>query len=112
MMATTDEKDLPRDVTAEQAVDAAYAGPLAEVASRLARGLPVLVECEKELAPYIYTNIRARLRPAGLQCLYLDGRPRPPAPGQPPAPEAVMGGFVGTLLAQLRDAVRGAVERR
>src|SRR4051812_6092835 len=101
------ESELPRELTAEQAVEAAYSGPLAEVASRLSRGLPVLIECEKELAPFVYANARARLKPLGLLCLYLDGRPRVQDPAA-----AMAGGFVASLLAQLRDAVRGAVERR
>jgi cell division protease FtsH len=102
------EKDLPQDLSIEQAVEAAYAHELAEVASKLQRGLPVLIECDKDLAPFLYVNLRARLKPAGLRCIYLDGRPRQeePNPVQPL-------GLIGTMIAQLRDAVRGsAVERR
>jgi cell division protease FtsH len=103
------ESELPKELTAEQAVEAAYSEPLAEVASRLVRGLPVLIECEKELAPFVYLNVRNRLKPQGLQCLYLDGRPR----AQDAANANPMAaGFVASLLGQLRDAVRGAVERR
>src|SRR5690242_7485494 len=103
------EPELPRELSPELAVESAYAEPLAEVASRLRRGLPVLVECDKELSPYAFANLRGRLKPAGLQCLYLDGRPR----GTPdPAAGAMACGFVGNMLEQLRDAVRGAVERR
>src|SRR3954447_400433 len=97
------ESELPRELTAEQAVEAAYAEPLAEVAAQLVRGLPVLIECDKELTPFAYANLRGRLKPAGLQCLYLDGRPR--AQDQQAGPGC---GFVGSMLAQLRDAVRGA----
>jgi cell division protease FtsH len=100
------EVDLPKDLTVDQAVEAAYAAELAEAASHLQRGLPVLIECDKDLGPYLFVNLRARLKQAGLQSLYLDGRPR-----QPDA-NALAAGFVGTLLTQLRDAVRGAVERR
>jgi cell division protease FtsH len=103
------EPELPRELSAEQAVEAAYAEPLAEAASRLVRGLPVLVECDKELTPYVFANVRNRLKPAGLQCLYLDGRPRgAPDPAAGPAGCS----FVAGMLQQLRDAVRGAVERR
>ena len=100
------ESDLPQELTAEQAVEAAYAGELADAASRLQRGLPVLIECDKDLAPFLYGNLRNRLKQVGLQCLYLDGRPRQQTP------EAMACGFLGTMLAQLRDAVRGAIERR
>src|SRR5438067_4068030 len=101
------EKDLPASLTPEQAVEAAYSHELADVAGKLVRGLPVLVECDKELAPYLFMNLRARLREAKLQCVYLDGRQRE---GQQQG--AMPMGLIGTMIAQLRDAVRGAVERR
>ena len=52
------ETELPLELTVEQAVEAAYATTLADVASDLARGLPVLVECDKDLAPYLFVNLR------------------------------------------------------
>jgi cell division protease FtsH len=100
------ESELPQDLTPEQAVEAAYAAELAEVASRLVRGLPSLIEADKELAPYLYLNLRNRLRAHNLRCLYLDGRPRQEEQGPMPL------GMIGTMIAQLREAVRGAVERR
>lgn len=106
MSINLSEKDLPASLTAEQAVEAAYAQELADAASKLVRGLPVLIECDKELAPYMFLNIRNRLREAKLQCIYLDGRQRDPQQGAMPM------GLIGTMIAQLRDAVRGAVERR
>ncbi|QDU20697.1 AAA family ATPase [Urbifossiella limnaea] len=101
------ENLLPKDLSADQAVEAAYAQELAEVAGRLVRGLPVLIECDKELAPYLYLNLRTRLKEFKLQCLYLDGRTRDGA-----TQGAVQQGLIGTMIGQLRDAVRGAVERR
>jgi cell division protease FtsH len=101
------ENDLAQELTAEQAVEAAYTTDLAEVASKLQRGLPALIECDKDLAPYLYQNIRNRLRTVNLRCLYLDGRPRPDEQ-QGPMPMGIM----GTMIAQLREAVRGPVERR
>ena len=100
------EKELPKDLSPDQAVEAAYAHEMADVASKLVRGLPVLVECDKELAPFLYMNLRARLREAKLQCVYLDGRQREQPAGAMPV------GLIGTMIAQLRDAVRGAVDRR
>lgn len=100
------EATLPKDLTTEQAVEAAYASELAEIVSKLRRNLPVLVECDKEIVPFLFVNLRGRLKQAGFQTTYLDGRPRP-------GDEANANcGFVGTLLGQLRDAVRGAIERR
>jgi cell division protease FtsH len=72
----------------------------------LQRGLPALIECDKDLAPFLYQNIRNRLRVVNLRCLYLDGRPRQEEQGAMPM------GMMGTMIAQLREAVRGPVERR
>src|SRR5205823_9443785 len=79
----------------------------ADIASKLVRGLPVLVECDKELAPYMFMNLRGRLREAKLQSIYLDGRQQQ---GEQQGPMPM--GMMGTMIGQLRDAVRGAVERR
>jgi cell division protease FtsH len=101
------ETDLPLDLTPEQAVESAYAAELAEVASRLRRGLPALIECDKDLSLFAFMNLRARLKQANLQCILIDGRPRTPdQPGTVPL------GFLGTMIAQIRDAVRGAVEKK
>lgn len=103
------ESELPTSLDPQQAVEAAYAGELAESAGKLVRGLPVLIECDKELAPYLFVSVRGRLKEKNLRCLYLDGRPRendpPPAGGMPV-------GMMGTMISQLREAVRGAVEKR
>jgi cell division protease FtsH len=100
------ENELPEELTPEGAVEAAYAAELAEVASKLLRGLPALIECDKDLAPYAFVNVRNRLKASGLRCVYLDGRPK-----QEEKTGAVQQGLIGGMIAQLRDAVRGAVER-
>jgi cell division protease FtsH len=100
------ESELPQDLTAEQAVEAAYTAELAEVASKLQRGLPALVECDKDLAPFLFSNLRARLKSVSVRCTYLDGRPHKEEQGP------VQAGLMGTMIAQLREAVRGAVEKR
>ena len=102
------ESKLPVSLTAQEAVESAYAAELAEVAGHLVRGLPSLVECDKELAPYLFVNLRSRLRDQNLRCVYLDGRPRETDTQGGPMPV----GLIGTMIAQLREAVRGAVERR
>jgi cell division protease FtsH len=102
------EIDLPQELTPEGVVEAAYTTELAEVASKLQRGLPALVESDKDLTPYLFQNVRNRLRPANLRCIYLDGRPR-----QDEQPGGMMPqGMIGTMISQLREAVRGSVERR
>lgn len=106
MSITIPEHELPQELTAEQAVEAAYAEVLADTAHDLQRGLPVLIECDKDLSPFLFINLRNRLRQADIRCLYLDGRPRGDQP------QEAMLGLVGLMISQLRDAVRGAVERR
>ena len=69
------EEELPKDLSAFAAVEAAYPQELARITESLRRGLPVLVEAEKELTPYLYKCVRDRLKPEGKQFLYLDGRP-------------------------------------
>jgi cell division protease FtsH len=103
------ESELPQELTAEEAVEAAYASELAEVSSKLQRGLPTLIECDKDLGPYLYLNVRNRLRnlQPPLRCLYLDGRPR-----QEEQQGAMPMGMIGTMISQLREAVRGSVESR
>ncbi|HKB01204.1 MAG TPA: AAA family ATPase [Gemmataceae bacterium] len=100
------EKELPAELAPEQAVEQAYARELAEVASKLNRGLPTLIECDKDLAPFVFLNLRTRLREFNMRCRYLDGRPRENEP-QGPVPV----GLMGTMINQLRDAVRGATEQ-
>src|SRR5262249_29448874 len=102
------EGELPQELTAEQAVEAAYATELAEAASKLQRHLPCLVECDKDLAPFLDLTLRTRPRAATLRCRYLDGRPRQDEPQQQ---GAMPMGLMGTMIAQLREAVRGSVER-
>jgi cell division protease FtsH len=101
------EQELPLELSTEQAIEAAYAAELAEVASKLQRGLPCLVECDKDLTPFLFVALRGRLKAAGLRAVYLDGRPREDQPQGP-----MQQGLIGTMISQLRDAVRGAVERR
>ncbi len=109
MSSILSEKELPAELTPQQAVEAAYAHELAEVSSKLRLGLPCLVECDKDLAPFVFMNLRTRLRDANMRCVYLDGRPREGE--QPPSGLAPVG-LMGMMIAQIRDAVRGAVEKR
>ena len=101
------EQDLPVDLGLAEAVLAAYPDELARCHKALVQRLPVLVECDKELVPYFYKGVRDRLKADGIRCVYLDGRPSPDA-AQPAIPLGVM----GTMLVQLRDAVRGPVGER
>ena len=76
-MNPVQEKDLPVELSAFQAVEAAYPASLQRCREALGQGLPVMVECDKELTPYFYKCLRDRLRGDGRRCVYLDGRPDP-----------------------------------
>jgi len=108
MSVIVPESELPVSLEPAQAVEAAYTQEIAEIASAIARGLPTLVECDKELVPYLFMSVRTRLRDRNLKCVYLDGRPRENEAEKGPMPT----GLIGTMISQLREAVRGAVEKR
>ncbi|HEV3143357.1 MAG TPA: AAA family ATPase [Gemmataceae bacterium] len=99
------EKELPQTLTPDQAVEAAYAAELAEVASKLQRGLPCLIECDKDMAPFVYRNVRDRLKTANMKCIYLDGKKKS---GDAPSGAAVPMGIIGMMIAQLREKVEEA----
>jgi len=97
--------ELPDRIRVTAAVDAAYPEELQRAADALVRGLPVLVECSKGLAPLFYRSVRERLRARDLGCVYLDGRVPPDAAG-PGMPQTIM----TTMINQVRDVVRGSQE--
>ena len=83
------ETELPSELSAFQAVDAAYPQELTRCYDALRRRLAVLIEAEKELAPYIYRSLRDRLKADGTRCLYLDGRASADLPPPPPGASLV-----------------------
>jgi len=99
------ERDLPAELALPNAVEVAYPSELAAIEEALLRRLPILVECEKELTPYIYRVVRDRLKAKGLRCVYLDGRPTGESNGPPV-------GVIGTMMNGIRDAVRGPIGER
>ncbi len=101
------EAELPTELSVFGAVDAAYPAAITRICEALRRRLPVLVECEKELAPYLYRSVRERLKVDGARCLYLDGRNSAELP--PPPPGASL---VASMIHQIREVVRGAVGER
>jgi cell division protease FtsH len=104
---TVAESALPAELSAFAAVDAAYPTELTRCYDALRRRLAVLIECEKELAPYVYRSIRDRLKADNTRCLYLDGRA---SADLPPPPQGV--GLVMSMIHQIREVVRGAVGER
>ena len=107
MTRVLSESELPTELSPFQAVDAAYPLELTRCYDALRRRLPVLIECEKELAPYVYRSIRDRLKSEGTRCLYLDGRASADLPAPPQGAS-----LVGAMIHQIREVVRGAVGER
>ncbi len=101
------ETELPAELSPFAAVDAAYPAEITRVYEALRRRLPVLIECEKELSPFLYRSIRERLKVDGTRCLYLDGRAAQDLPPPPPGTN-----LVGAIIHQIREVVRGAVGDR
>ncbi len=99
-----EESLLPVDLTASAAAEAAYPTEIVRMAESLSQGLSTLVECEKELTPYLYKAVRDRLKKQGRQFVYLDGRAVADFPAPPPGL-----GMVATIVYFLREAVRGAI---
>jgi cell division protease FtsH len=98
------ENALPVELGAFEAVEVAYPGEIERVVGALRRALPVLIECDKELTPYLYRSIRERLKKLDVRCVYLDGRPT--------GEEVMQVPLLTTIVNQLRDAVRGPVGER
>lgn len=105
MSRIVSESELPLELSAFEAVEAAYPEEIEGTVDALRRQLPVLIECDKELTPYFYRTIRDRLKKHDVRCLYLDGRPRAEDTGMPTT-------LLGTTINHLRDAVRGPVGER
>ena len=101
--------DLPEALDTFAAVQAAYPAEVTAVITAIRENLPVLIECDKGLTPYLWRVIRDQLRalPTPITSVYLNGRPDPNAP-----PNPMQGGIMSTMLGQLRDAVRGATEQQ
>lgn len=94
------EQQLPEQLSLLAAIEAAYPDELSRACEALARSLPVLIECDKGLVGFFYAALRGRLRRRQIRCNYIDGRV-PQEPGQMPM------ALVPTMIAQLREAVRG-----
>src|SRR5687768_16444550 len=67
------DSELPETLTVEASVEAAYPAELERCREALRRGLPVLVECDKELAPVFARVLRGRLEADGHEVTAVDG---------------------------------------
>ena len=97
---------LPAQLSYDEAVEAAYREDLDWIEEKLRARLSVLIECDKQLANYIYKALRKRFKASGGTGLrLLSGHPRPPEPGEQAAQNQTL---TQRLLEELRDAIYGA----
>lgn len=97
---------LPVDLRIEDAVEAACAADIAFIEERLRRGVSVLVECDKELALYLYLAVRQRLRRAkdAPRLILIDGRPSA-------NPEGSQRTGLVRMMEQLTETIRASLDR-
>ncbi|MFN3198304.1 MAG: AAA family ATPase [Bradymonadia bacterium] len=98
--------NLPIDVSVEDAVEAACAEDITFIERRLRRRDSVLVECDKELALYLYLSVRQRMRKdkSAPKLVLIDGRPK--------SEEDELRGNLANMMVHLTNAIRGSVDRR
>src|SRR5581483_10079387 len=114
--------ELPEELTNEDAVDAVYGDDIRWAEDKLRQGLSVLFECDKQLVPYVYAQIRTRLREERdgqrMNCRFVSGRPRRQRPsegegeaeagGAPQVREEMQGGLLQLMVRELGDIVRAS----
>ncbi|MEQ8818762.1 MAG: AAA family ATPase [Sumerlaeia bacterium] len=96
-------RDLPTDITMDDAVEAVYGPDLDWVRDKLLLGLSVLIECDKQLVTFLYRALRARMRTHSGRNVRLNL-----LAGHATGGEGPMGGnatLMQRLLRQLQEAV-------
>jgi cell division protease FtsH len=101
------EEQLPLEISLFEAVEAAYPVEIERAFLALCRGLSLRIECDKELAPFLYRALRERLKTRGIACDYLDGRPR-----AEDSEAVAASNEVNATIRKLRDLVRGIAGAR
>ena len=104
---STELEQLPLELNERSALEVAYGRDLYWIGKKLQTQASVLIECEKQLIPYVFMTLRAQMRDAGIQLEYLDGRKIPGSDGENPAPS-----ILRAMLAQVTHWVRNANEQR
>lgn len=88
---------LPKELSYREAVEAVYGEDIEWIVHKLRVGLSVLVECDKQLAPYLYQLIKEKLERLGGYSSYLiTGRSREKE-----------GTLLAGMLSELAEMVRG-----
>ncbi len=97
---------LPTQLTYDEAVEAAYREDLDWIEEKLRARLSVLIECDKQLANYIYKALRKRFKSSGGPSLrLLSGAPQASDPDSPMQQQSTL---TQRLLGELRDSIYSA----
>jgi len=102
---------LPTQLDERQALDVAYSRDLYWIMKKLETGVSVLVECEKQVIPYFYMNLRQRLRESEIRMEYLDGRMEPQDGSSDESTESSEG-VLRTMLKQVKYWVRNSTDQK
>jgi len=95
----------PTELSERQALEVAYGRDLYWCRSKLQAQSSVLIECEKQLIPFVYMHLRDALKDSGISTEYLDGR-------KPPSGEGTSHGLLRTMIDQITYWVRNATDRK
>jgi cell division protease FtsH len=74
MPPTARSEDLPAQINPGELANTAYPEEVAAIGRGLIRKLSCLVECPKEVAPFLAHAIRTWVQPHGLKCTVIDSR--------------------------------------
>lgn len=99
--------NLPLEIDEKTALETAYNRDLYWISKKLQSKASVLIECEKQLIPFVFMVLRKQMKDFGIQLEYLDGRKIPGADSDNPAPS-----ILRAMLAQVTHWVRNANEER
>ncbi|PCJ17226.1 MAG: ATP-binding protein [Candidatus Cloacimonadota bacterium] len=70
-------ESLPTELSEKQALEYAYSSEINWNIQKLSSGISVLIECEKQLIPWLYMCVRSKLKDQGYSLEFLDGRSLP-----------------------------------
>lgn len=98
-----DIDSLPVELTADDAVEAAYRSELVQIQEKLSQGISVLIECDKQLTVHLYRALRLRFKnlPGGASLRLLSGHPQSSGGGDLQVNQTLM----QRLLSQLQQAI-------
>ena len=96
-------KQHPTQLQDRQALEIAYSRDLYWCCTKLKNQTSLLIECEKQLIPYLYMHFRDALKEEGLSCEYLDGRT---------SPDGVSSGILRNMIDQITHWVRNATDSK